>query len=49
MATIIKTREFSLIPIPPIEIGIIVIVDTTGTININAVRVKSIPRALAAR
>lgn len=48
IATIIKTKEFSRSPIPPIEIGIIAMVDTTGTMNINAVRVKLIPRALAA-
>lgn len=35
IATMIKTSEFSLRPIPPIEIGSMAIVATTGTIKIN--------------
>ena len=49
IATIIKAREFSRSPIPPIEIGIIAMTATTGTMNINEVKVRLIPRAMAAR
>jgi len=49
MATKINTREFSRSPIPPMGTGSMAIVDTTGTIKINAIRLSSIPRALAAR
>ena len=48
MATIIITVEFSRRPIPPIEIGSIAMTATTGTIKINAVRERLIPRAIDA-
>ncbi|GAI65756.1 unnamed protein product [marine sediment metagenome] len=49
IAVIIKTRVFSLIPIPPIEIGTIAMIVTTGTINIKAVKFKLIPKDFAAK
>ena len=48
-ATIRKTKEFSLIPVPPIDIGSIAMVETTGTMNIKEVKDRSIPSAFAAR
>ena len=48
-ATIKKTREFSLIPIPPIDMGSIAIVETMGTMKINDANDSSIPSAFEVR
>jgi len=48
-AIMIRTREFSRSPMPPIDIGSMAIIVTTGTINKKEANPSSIPRALAAR